>query len=171
MSITILTILFIVQSNLYIADMLYNGHLVIADTFLRNWPNHGQTLIEKPLKSGHFYSGYLAQHHFFEHRVNLFGKIYVLIADTLWLVAKIVNTCFYLTHFFTLTSISLSYFSKLFFTHVHKKKVYRYLESQSNTLINSFSNHLYMILMICKLKKLILEVSLDLKVNESVYIA
>ena len=32
--------------------MLYNGHLVIADTFLRNRPNHGQTLIEKPLYSG-----------------------------------------------------------------------------------------------------------------------
>ena len=47
-----------VQSNLSIADMLYNGHLVIAETFLRNLPNHGQTLIEKPLHSGHFYSGH-----------------------------------------------------------------------------------------------------------------
>ena len=48
-----------VQSNLSIADMLYNGHLVIADTVLRNRPNRCQTLIEKPLYSGHFYSGHL----------------------------------------------------------------------------------------------------------------
>ena len=46
----------LVQSNLSIADMLYSRHLVIADTFLRNWQNHVQTLIEKPLYSGHFYS-------------------------------------------------------------------------------------------------------------------
>ena len=39
--------------------MLYNGHLVMADTFLRNRPNHGQTLMEKPLHSEHFYSGHL----------------------------------------------------------------------------------------------------------------
>ena len=38
--------------------MLYNGHLVIADTFLWNRLNHGQTLIEKPLYSGHYYSGH-----------------------------------------------------------------------------------------------------------------
>ena len=47
------------QSNLFIADMLYNEHLVIADPFPRNRPNHAQTLIEKPLYSGHFYSKYL----------------------------------------------------------------------------------------------------------------
>ena len=47
------------QSNLSIAGMLYNGHLVIADIFLRNRSNHVQTLIEKPLHSGHFYSGHL----------------------------------------------------------------------------------------------------------------
>ena len=49
----------ILKSNLSIADMLYNGHLVIADTVLRNRPNRGQTLIEKPLYRGHFYSGHL----------------------------------------------------------------------------------------------------------------
>ena len=38
--------------------MLYNRQLVIADTFLKNRPNHGQILIEKPLYSGHVYSGY-----------------------------------------------------------------------------------------------------------------
>ena len=47
------------QSNLFIADMLYNEHLVIADPFPRNWPNHAQILIEKPLYSGHVYSKYL----------------------------------------------------------------------------------------------------------------
>ena len=64
------------QSNLFIADMLYNEHLVIADPFPRNWPNHAQTLIEKPLYSGHFYSQYLLQQtFFFEHRVNFSDKI------------------------------------------------------------------------------------------------
>ena len=48
-----------VQSNLSIADMLYSGHLVIADTFLRDRPNRSQTRLEKPLYSGHFYSGHL----------------------------------------------------------------------------------------------------------------
>ena len=50
---------YILQSNLSITDMLYNGHLVIAYTFLRNRPIHGQALIEKPVYSGHFYSGHL----------------------------------------------------------------------------------------------------------------
>ena len=35
------------------SGMLYNKRLVIAVTFLNNRPNHGQTLIEKPLYSGH----------------------------------------------------------------------------------------------------------------------
>ena len=48
-----------VQSNLSIVDMLYSGHLVIADTFLRDRPNHGQILLEKFLYSGYFYSGHL----------------------------------------------------------------------------------------------------------------
>ena len=48
--------------------------------------------------------------------------------------------------------------------YLHKEKVYRYLEYQSNSPTDSFFNHLYMILMICKLKKLILEVSSDLKI-------
>ena len=38
--------------------MLYNGHLVIADTFLRKRSDQGQTLREKPLYCGHFYSGH-----------------------------------------------------------------------------------------------------------------
>ena len=42
-----------IQSNLSIADITYNGQLVIANTFLKNRPNHGKTLIEKLLYSGH----------------------------------------------------------------------------------------------------------------------
>ena len=49
----------IIQSNLSVADILYNGRLVIADTFLRNWLNHGQTHIGKPLYTAHFYSVHL----------------------------------------------------------------------------------------------------------------
>ena len=48
-----------IQSNLSIADMLYNRHLVIADTFLRNRLNHNQTIMEKILYREHFYSIYL----------------------------------------------------------------------------------------------------------------
>ena len=45
-------LIFLVQWNLSIADMLYSGHLSIADTFPKNGWNHGQSLIEKPLYSG-----------------------------------------------------------------------------------------------------------------------
>ena len=43
-----------IQWNLLIADILYSGHLSAADTFLGNGWNPGQTLITKPLCSGHF---------------------------------------------------------------------------------------------------------------------
>ena len=33
---------------------------------------------------------------FFEHRVNILSKIYLLIADTLWLVGKIGNSRMFL---------------------------------------------------------------------------
>ena len=46
-------------SNLSIADRLYSEHLVIADAFQWNRSNHDQTLTEKPLYSGHVYSGQL----------------------------------------------------------------------------------------------------------------
>ena len=83
----------VIQSKLSIADMLHNRHLVIVDISLRNRPNHGQTLIEIPLYSGHFYSGhFVIAGTFFKHRVYILGKIYLLIADTLWLVGKIENT-------------------------------------------------------------------------------
>ena len=70
--------------------MLYNGHLVIADTFLRDRPNRGQTLLEKPLHNGHS----------FEHLVNILGKNYLLIVDILWLVGKKESTCMFLTDTF-----------------------------------------------------------------------
>ena len=43
-----------VQWNLFIADILYSGHLSTVDTFLRNGWNPCETLITKPLCSGHF---------------------------------------------------------------------------------------------------------------------
>ena len=46
-----------IQLNLSIADMLYSGHLSMADTIRRNGWNHSHSLIEKPLyrdrNSGH----------------------------------------------------------------------------------------------------------------------
>ena len=67
------------------------------------------------------------------------------------------HACFYLTQVFTLTRNLLSNFSKLFFTSFitfasPQRKVYRFLESQSNTTIDSLSSHLYTNAMICKLK-------------------
>ena len=56
----------VLQSKLSIADMSYSVHLVIADTFQWKRPNHGQTLIEKTLYSGHVYSG----HNFLAPREN-----------------------------------------------------------------------------------------------------
>ena len=52
--------------------MLYNGHLVIADTFLKNRPNHGQTLMKKPLYSGHFYSEHLLKRTLFLSIARIF---------------------------------------------------------------------------------------------------
>ena len=45
-----------------------------------------------------------------------------------------------------------------------KVNIYRYFEFQSNTTTDSLSNHLYTNVMICKLRKLILEVSVELKI-------
>ena len=87
---------------------------------------------------------------FSERRVKILGKIYLLIADTIWLVEKKKTYAwFYLTHFFTLTWSSFN-FSRLFFTHVIslasplKKIVNRYFKSQSSTTIGSLSSHLYL---------------------------
>ena len=62
--------------------MLYNGHLVIKDTFLRNRPSHRQALIENVYIAENFIAKIIADT-FFEHRVNILGKIYLLLADTL----------------------------------------------------------------------------------------
>ena len=79
--------------------MLYNGHLIIADTFLKNQPNHDQTLIEKPLYSEHFYSRYLLlADTSFERRVNILAKVYFLIADTIWLIGKKENMHVFIRH-------------------------------------------------------------------------
>ena len=85
--------------------MLYNGHLVIADTFLRNWPNHGQTLIEKPLYSGHLYSGHLSQRTLFLSTREHFGQNLPFNSGHLndLLGKKKTHGCFYMTHSFTLT--------------------------------------------------------------------
>ena len=65
---------FVIHSNLSIADMLFNGHLVVADTCLGNWSNHGQTLIEKPLYSRHCCSGHLLLRTLFWALREHFGK-------------------------------------------------------------------------------------------------
>ena len=56
---------------------------------------------------------------FFKHRVNILGKILLLIADTLRLVRKKENIYMFLFDAFLYFNIKLiSNFSKLFFTHV-----------------------------------------------------
>ena len=45
---------YVLQSNLSIKEILYSWHLVIADIFPMNGPNHGQSL-----NRGHLYSGQL----------------------------------------------------------------------------------------------------------------
>ena len=97
--------------------MLYEGHLVIADSFLRSRLSHRQTIIEKPLYSGRFYSGHLLNWTLFwalrensglnsplysGYHIHLLGK-------------KKTHGCLYLAHFFTLTWFN---FSRLFFTYV-----------------------------------------------------
>ena len=64
-----------IQSSMSVADMLYNKHLVIVDTFLTNWQNHIQILIEKSL--------YCRQAATFFEQHKILGKIYLLIADTI----------------------------------------------------------------------------------------
>ena len=101
------------QSNLSIADMLYNRRLVIAETVLRNRPNNGQTLIENLYIADIFIADICFSGHFFWTPLEHFGQNYLLRANTLK-----THVCFYLTHFFILTWSSSSDFSKLFFTHV-----------------------------------------------------
>ena len=42
-----------IQWNLSVADILYSGHLSIADTIPKNGCNHDHSLIEKHLHGGH----------------------------------------------------------------------------------------------------------------------
>ena len=108
---------------------------------------------------------------FFEHRENILGKICLLIANTIWLVRKKENTYTFLfnTFLYFNTKVIIQFFQVIFhpccnscifikkivykYFPIHKKLVYRYLESQSNTTIHCFSSRLYINLIICKLKK------------------
>lgn len=47
-----------IQSNLSIMDMVYSERPAIEYNFSWNQSNDSQTLIEKPIYSGHFYSGH-----------------------------------------------------------------------------------------------------------------
>ena len=69
--------------------MLYSGSLVIADTFKWNRPNHGQTLVEKPLYSRHAYSG----HNFLAPREKFKPK-FPLYSDTPYFLWKSKNKLF-----------------------------------------------------------------------------
>ena len=82
--------------------MLYNGHLVIADMFLRGRQNHSQTLLEKPL-----IADIIIPDTFFEHRMNILDKTDLLIANTLWLVGKKENTCMFLIDTFPYLNMKL----------------------------------------------------------------
>ena len=44
-----LFVYYVVENLQTTVEPVYSGHLIIADTFSRNGPNHGQTLIEIPL--------------------------------------------------------------------------------------------------------------------------
>ena len=68
-----------VQSYLSIADILYSGHLAIADRIFWSRQNPYKFLIKKPLYSGHGYSGHLViADKIFHH----FDQLYLFIADT-----------------------------------------------------------------------------------------
>ena len=96
-----------VQSNLSIEDMLYSGHLVVADTFQWNRLNHGQNLIEKPLYSGHLCSGQLLQRAQFKFTTLLQRTTHIFLWKS---INKLLFKCFYLTHFSTFL-VLLSHFS------------------------------------------------------------
>ena len=91
----------------------------MPDTLLRNRPNHSQTLIEKPL-----YSGHLLKRALFWASREHFGQNFPLNSGNLhdWSGKKKTHACFYLTHFSTFTWSSLSNFSIMsLFLHLHKK--------------------------------------------------
>ena len=79
--------------------MLYSRRLVIAGNFSWNPPNHGQTLIEKPLYSGTFkvdncYSGhnFSASHEKIKLNLSLYSE-HPIFLNKLYSIFK----CFYFT--------------------------------------------------------------------------
>ena len=59
----------LIQWNLSVANMFCSGHLFIADNISKNGWNHGHSLKEKPLYSGHkWWTPYLCGHHFSESK-------------------------------------------------------------------------------------------------------
>ena len=103
-----------IQSNLSIADMLYIGHIVTADIFSWNQPNHDR----KPLHSGHFYSGQLLwETHFLAKREKFKPNLPLYSGHPIfWGKFKIKLLLdfqiFSLTHFSTFTFSELPNFSK-----------------------------------------------------------
>ena len=139
--------------------MLYKGHLVIVDIFLRNRPNHGQTLIEKHYIADTFLADICYSEHFFwapgEHfRQNLpLNSGHPMIGwekrrhmDVfVWQISLLWHEAHYL--------IFPSYFHPCYNSWASTKKiVYLYFESQSKTKIDSLFSHLSMNVMICKHK-------------------
>ena len=77
-----------IQWNLSIADMLYSGHLVIADTFCSDRENLGQTLLKNPLYCGQFIADTRYNGHVFSRlwrKINLysgqFGNLFKTIRE------------------------------------------------------------------------------------------
>ena len=108
------------QSNLPIADILYSRHLVIADTFSWNRPNHCQILIEKSLYRGYIVDTFLvgnrySGHNFFAPREQFKSNFPGVSGDRIFFVLKqiicySIIKSFYLTHFSTFTFSKLSTF-------------------------------------------------------------
>ena len=75
----------VLQSNLSVAEMLYSGHLLIADTFSWKRSNHGQTLIENPYIADTFIEDNCYSGHNLLAPCEKFKSIYLFIADTPYL--------------------------------------------------------------------------------------
>ena len=93
----------------------------------------------------------------FEHRMNILGKIYLLIANTIWLVGKKESTCMFLFDTFLYFNMKLI-FPMLFFIYVITlaspwKILHGCFEFQSYTTTDFLSGHFYMNVIIGKLKK------------------
>ena len=140
--------------------MLYSEHLVITDTFSWSQPNHGQTLVENSLYSGHFYSG----HNFFESREHFLWKLpfYSGHAKFWWKskTRKINIFCSYLFDTFAYFSIdtSVNFVDGVFElcydpTVSIKKVINRYLKVNTSSSVHSLSSNSNTNDMFLKLKK------------------